>query len=101
MSKLKIKVHEASFDKSRAELQGCVVVEIKSNIEELQDWNYLYLDSNGKLSYDLTTEPEFMDKSVAQDIINNADKKQLEKEISAHYGEPATVVDIFYAEDLM
>lgn len=101
MSKMKIKVHEASFDKSLDELQGCVAVEIESNIEELQDWNYLYLDSNGKLSYDLTAEPEFMDKSVAQDIVSNADMKQLEKEISAHYGEPATVVDVFYTEDIM
>ena len=98
---MKIKVHEASFDKSLDELQGCVAVEIESNIEELQDWNYLYLDSNGKLSYDLTAEPEFMDKSVAQDIVSNADMKQLEKEISAHYGEPATVVDVFYTEDIM
>ena len=89
-----------NFDRPFEEHEWAVAVRVKTKIDELQDYPYLYLDEDGIIIFNADEAPEFMDYDVACDVMANADFKDLEQQIEDYYGETAKVIKVFVTDDV-
>ena len=71
------------------ELEVCVAVHLTMDDDvakqKFNDWPYIYMDTNGKLIFNLSAEPPFMPSVKAQELVDNANCAELQKAIDEHF----------------
>ena len=87
------------------ELEVCIAVSLQMSEklaeEKFNDWPYIYLNTKGKVLFNLKREPPFMSPKKAQKIIDGLDMDALEKAVAEHYaGLDIKVDDVFKTTEL-